>query len=75
MADLIGRKKVFLIALVINYIAVAVLFIATSNPVFFVGKMLNGLVIGIVGSVMVSYIGEVRRSLYPCVRNRPLMSI
>ena len=53
-----------------NYIAVAVLFVATSNPVFFVGKMLNGLVIGAVASVMISYIGEIAplalRGIFAC---------
>jgi MFS transporter, SP family, general alpha glucoside:H+ symporter len=59
LADYIGRKKVLLGALLINFAAVAVMFIATTNPVFFVGKMLNGLVVGAIGTVTVSYIGEV----------------
>lgn len=47
-------------SLAISYIAVAVEYIATTNPIFFIGKFLNGFMIGTVGTVMVSYIGEVR---------------
>lgn len=51
-----------MLAILVNYAAIAVLFVATSNPIFFLGKMLNGIVVGAVGSVMVSYIGEVSPS-------------
>lgn len=54
-----GRKMVLMGALIISIIAVAVEFIATTNAVFFIGKLLNGLMVGAVGTVMVSYIGEV----------------
>lgn len=39
--------------------AVAMEFVATSNPVFFGGKLLNGFAIGTIVTIMISYIGEV----------------
>lgn len=59
LADYIGRKKVLALALIISFIAVAVEFVATTNAVFFAGKLLNGFMVGAVGTVMISYIGEV----------------
>ena len=56
-----GRKKLLISALIISIIAVAIEFVATTNPVFFVGKLLNGLMVGTVGTVMISYIGEVSK--------------
>ncbi|KXH38287.1 maltose permease MAL31 [Colletotrichum salicis] len=70
LADHIGRKKVLALALVISFIAVAIEFIATTNPVFFAGKLLNGLMVGAVGTIMVSYIGEITplalRGIFTC---------
>ncbi|KAK1633549.1 maltose permease MAL31 [Colletotrichum phormii] len=70
LADYIGRKKVLALALVISFIAVAIEFIATKNPVFFAGKLLNGFMLGAVGTIMVSYIGEITplalRGIFTC---------
>ena len=60
LADWIGRKNVLAGALIISFVAVAVEFIATTNLVFFIGKLLNGFMVGAVATTMVSYIGEVR---------------
>lgn len=59
LADRFGRQKVVGGALVISFVAVALEFIATTSPVFFAGKFLNGIMVGTIGTVMVSYIGEV----------------
>lgn len=59
IADRIGRRLTLLIALIISFVAVGVEFAATSNPIFFVGKLLNGFMVGTVGTVMITYIGEV----------------
>lgn len=59
LADKIGRKPVVFIALAVSFIAVGIEFHATTNPVFFAGKLLNGIMVGTIGSVMISYIGEV----------------
>ncbi|TEA12420.1 Maltose permease MAL31 [Colletotrichum sidae] len=70
LADYIGRKKVLALSLLISFIAVAVEFVATTNAVFFVGKLLNGIMVGAVGTVMVSYIGEITplalRGIFTC---------
>lgn len=59
LADWIGRKPVIMIALAISFVAITVEFIATSNPVFFAGKFINGFAVGALASVPVTYIGEV----------------
>ncbi|SPO03444.1 related to maltose permease [Cephalotrichum gorgonifer] len=70
LADMFGRKKVLMGALAISYVAVAIEFIATTNPVFFVGKLLNGFMVGTIGTIMVSYIGEISplalRGIFTC---------
>lgn len=70
LADYIGRKKVLALALIISFVAVAIEFIATTNPVFFAGKLLNGFMVGAVGTIMVSYIGEITplalRGIFTC---------
>ncbi|WQF76442.1 Putative major facilitator, sugar transporter, major facilitator superfamily [Colletotrichum destructivum] len=70
LADLIGRKKVLALALLISFVAVTIEFIATTNAVFFAGKLLNGLMVGAVGTIMVSYIGEITplalRGIFTC---------
>jgi hypothetical protein len=45
--------------LAISFVAVAVEFVATTNPVFFAGKLLNGIMVGTIGTIMITYIGEV----------------
>ncbi|RSL94580.1 hypothetical protein CDV31_014251 [Fusarium ambrosium] len=70
LADWVGRKNVLAGALVISFIAVAVEFIATTNLVFFIGKLINGFMIGAVATTMISYIGEVTplalRGVFTC---------
>lgn len=46
----------------------AVELIATTSPVFFAGKLINGFMIGTIGTIMISYIGEVcyTRAVCPC---------
>jgi len=61
LADRIGRKIVVAGALAISFVAVAIEFIATTNAVFFTGKLLNGFAVGVFQTVMITYIGEVRR--------------
>lgn len=71
MADVIGRKPVLAAALVLSFASVTLEYIATTNPVFFGGKFLNGIVIGIIMSVSITYIGEVTplglRGLMTCL--------
>ncbi|KAM5343415.1 hypothetical protein ACJ41O_011952 [Fusarium nematophilum] len=54
LADWVGRKNVLVGALIISFIAVAVEFIATTNVVFFIGKLLNGFMVGAVATIMIS---------------------
>lgn len=45
--------------MIISFIAIAVEFVATTNAVFFAGKLINGLSIGIIATMMVGYVGEI----------------
>ncbi|KAI1632237.1 general substrate transporter [Biscogniauxia mediterranea] len=71
LADGLGRKMSIFVALLISFAAITVEFIATTNPVFFAGKFVNGLSIGVMASVTVTYIGEVTphalRGLFTCL--------
>lgn len=65
LADWLGRRVVIMMALTISFAAVTVEFVATTNPVFFGGKFLNGFAVGALATITVSYIGEV--SLCPSI--------
>lgn len=58
IADMIGRRYTLLAALLTAVVAITVEFIATTNDVFFAGKMINGLSIGVIQTMMVGYVGE-----------------
>lgn len=62
IADRVGRQLTLFGALSISFIAVALEYVATSSPLFFAGKLLNGVMVGTIGTIMVSYIGEVCNS-------------
>ncbi|KAL3466523.1 general substrate transporter [Aspergillus heterothallicus] len=59
IADKIGRKPVFIAGILASFAAVAMEFVATTNPVFFGGKFINGWTAGVLLAVAVTYIGEV----------------
>lgn len=59
LADWLGRKTVIMIALGFSFVGITLEFVATTNEVFFGGKFINGFAIGALGSVTVTYIGEV----------------
>lgn len=59
LADYIGRKKTVMLSLVVSFAAITMEFVATTNPLFFGGKFLNGFAVGTLQAVMVTYIGEV----------------
>lgn len=59
ITDKIGARFSLLLALIIAFAAIAIEFVATSNPVFFAGKLINGLSIGIISTMMIGYIGEI----------------
>ncbi|KAL3482168.1 general substrate transporter [Aspergillus californicus] len=58
-ADKVGRKPVFIAGILASFAAVALQFVATTNPVFFGGKFINGWTAGVLLAVAVTYIGEV----------------
>lgn len=61
---MIGRKLILLAALVVSFVAVGIEFYATTNPVFFAGKLINGIMVGIIATNMITYIGEVRQLFF-----------
>jgi MFS family permease len=59
IADRIGRKATLAIALAISFGAVGMEFAATTNALFFGGKLLNGVAIGLIVTIMISYISDI----------------
>lgn len=60
IADWIGRKYTLMGAIAVSFVAITLEFIATTNPMFFGGKFLNGFAVGTIQTVAYTYIGEVR---------------
>jgi MFS transporter, SP family, general alpha glucoside:H+ symporter len=59
VSDKFGRKPTLIGAVLVSFAAIALEFVATTNPQFFGGKFLNGFTTGIIWSVAMSYVGEV----------------
>jgi MFS transporter, SP family, general alpha glucoside:H+ symporter len=50
----------FAIGFVFSFVGITLEVIATTNPVFFAGKFVNGFAIGTFISLSMTYVGEVR---------------
>ncbi|KXL42773.1 hypothetical protein M433DRAFT_27678 [Acidomyces richmondensis BFW] len=59
IADYIGRRYTLVIALAVSFAAITLEFTATTNPMFFGGKFLNGFAVGTIQAVASTYIGEI----------------
>ncbi|KAJ9650159.1 hypothetical protein H2198_010521 [Neophaeococcomyces mojaviensis] len=59
VADWIGRKYTLMLFMALSYVSITLEFIATSNPTFFAGKLLNGLNVGVLAAVATTYVGEI----------------
>lgn len=60
MADYIGRRNALIVALAISLVAVTMEFVATTNVVFFVGKLAGGFSVAAMESISGTYLVEVR---------------
>lgn len=60
MADKFGRKPVLIGSILVSFAAIALEFVSTTNEMFFGGKFLNGFTTGIILTVALAYVGEVR---------------
>jgi MFS transporter, SP family, general alpha glucoside:H+ symporter len=60
LADRFGRKPVMFVSLFLSFAAIAIEFVATTNAVFFVGKLINGFLTGALLTAAMTYNGEVR---------------
>lgn len=58
IADWVGRRYTLMAMLALSYASITLEFVATTNPVFFGGKMLNGFVVGVIAAVSTTYVGE-----------------
>lgn len=58
LADTFGRKPMIVSALANSLAAIAMEFVAETNGVFFGGKVLNGITLGIILSVSMTYFSE-----------------
>ena len=59
VADKIGRKLVYLFAFLVMLVGITLETVATTNPMFFAGKFINGFSVGAFGTVTMTYLGEV----------------
>ena len=71
MADWVGRRYTLMAMLALSYVSITLEFVATTNQVFFGGKLLNGFVVGVIATVSTTYIGELTplalRGLMTCL--------
>jgi len=71
IADWIGRKYTLTIMLALSYASITLEFVATTNQVFFGGKVLNGFVVGVLAAIATTYVGEITplalRGLMTCL--------
>lgn len=61
IADKIGRKITYLCAFVFMLVGITLEVVATTNPVFFAGKFINGFPVGAFGTITMTYLGEVSK--------------
>ncbi|RDW87540.1 hypothetical protein BP5796_03234 [Coleophoma crateriformis] len=71
IADWMGRKNTIAAALLGSFVSVTLEFIATTSPIFFLGKLINGFVVGTLAATSTTYLGEVAptalRGLLTCM--------
>lgn len=65
ISDKIGRKLAYLISFAFVLAGSVIETLATTNGVFFAGKMLNGIAVGSFGTITMTYIGEVSHVQHP----------
>ncbi|KFY85073.1 hypothetical protein V500_08729 [Pseudogymnoascus sp. VKM F-4518 (FW-2643)] len=59
LADKVGRKWAYALGLLFSYVGITLEFVATTSPIFFAGKLVNGFAIGAFATLSFTYIGEV----------------
>ncbi len=59
LADRFGRKWMITIGLAITFVGVALEFASTTVQVFFAGKLINGIALGILLTSVLSWVSEV----------------
>ena len=65
IADYIGRRNALIIALAISLAGVTLECVATTNPVFFGGKLMSGTAVAAMESICGTYLAEARS--LPCI--------
>ncbi|CDK24448.1 unnamed protein product [Kuraishia capsulata CBS 1993] len=59
IGDRFGRKWIIVIALIVSIPSIAIEYVATSIEVFFAGKFINALCLGVFSTLCVTYVSEV----------------
>ncbi|KAH8647746.1 general substrate transporter [Xylariales sp. PMI_506] len=71
LSDLFGRKRVLIVCVLLSYAAISLEFVATTNAMFFGGKLFNGFVTGTIAATCVAYMGEIvplaLRGIFTCL--------
>lgn len=70
-ADSIGRRNTLIIAIALSLIAITMEIVATTNSVFFVGKLLSGMAVAAIESTGGTYLAEV---LLPSTLRRSVLT-
>ena len=68
IADKVGRKFSFAIAFIFSAVGITLEVVAVTSGVFFAGKFINGLAIGIFIATSFTYVGEVSFAHLPIHR-------
>jgi len=58
-ADLLGRKKTVMAFLAVSFGSITMEFVSTTNSLFFAGKFVNGLAVGVLAAICPTYVGEI----------------
>ncbi|PVH69734.1 general substrate transporter [Cadophora sp. DSE1049] len=70
-ADLLGRKKTVMAFLAVSFGSITMEFVSTTNALFFAGKFVNGLAVGVLAAICPTYVGEISplaiRGLLTCL--------
>lgn len=73
VADIIGRRWTITTGLAITFVGVALEFASTTVQLFFAGKFINGLALGILTTTVLTWVSEVR-SLTFCPVPKPMLT-
>jgi MFS family permease len=58
IADYLGRRNALIVAIALSLVAITMEFVATTNGLFFGGKLLSGMAVAAIEAVCGTYLAE-----------------